>query len=139
MSAFENATRFFHACESAAGWDQCEPFVEPDASFSAQCEPLVDIKTLKDYVIGTERFNTILAPDSSYELHCSSYDEKSRKAMFFGTFTGTHTGEGASIPPTGKQTKTDYVYVMEMSKNGKVQSMQKIWNANWSMKEIGWM
>ena len=29
MSAFENATRFFHACESSEGWEACQQYVEP--------------------------------------------------------------------------------------------------------------
>ncbi len=31
----------------------------------------------------------------------------------YGVFTATHTGEGGPMPPTGKSTRTDYVYVME--------------------------
>ncbi len=39
MSAFEIATKFFHACETLKGWDECKQFVAADAPFSAQCEP----------------------------------------------------------------------------------------------------
>ncbi len=47
MSAFENATKFFHACESLTGWEGCKQYVAADAPFSAQSEPLVDIKTVQ--------------------------------------------------------------------------------------------
>ena len=50
MSAFGNATRFFHACESLEGWGGCKQYVAPDASFVAQCEPLADVATVQQYV-----------------------------------------------------------------------------------------
>jgi hypothetical protein len=28
MSGFENATKFFNACESVKGWDECSKYVE---------------------------------------------------------------------------------------------------------------
>ena len=49
MNAFENATKFFDACESLKGWDGCKEFVAPGATFTAQCEPLVDINTVEAY------------------------------------------------------------------------------------------
>ena len=49
MSAFETATKFFHACESLQGWEGCKDYVADGAEFSAQCEPLVDIHTVEDY------------------------------------------------------------------------------------------
>ena len=48
MSALENATRFFHACERSEGWAGCESYVEPGASFEAQAGPLVEIHTVQD-------------------------------------------------------------------------------------------
>ena len=73
-----------------------------------------------------------------YELHSSSYDEASRTAMFFGTFTASHVGEGGPVPPTQQQTNTDYVYALTMDDEGKVEKMCKIWNAPWALKELGW-
>ncbi len=40
------AQAFFVACESGRGWDACKPFCAPNATFSAQAEPLLDVKTL---------------------------------------------------------------------------------------------
>ena len=54
MSAFENATRFFHARESLEGWDGCKDYVEPGAAFEAQCEPLTDVTSVvadDDYTV----------------------------------------------------------------------------------------
>jgi predicted ester cyclase len=52
-------------------------------------------------------------------------------------FTGTQTGEGGPVPPTGNRVKADYTYVMEFE-GGKIRHMTKIWNADWSLRELGW-
>jgi hypothetical protein len=139
MSAFDNATRFFHACEGLAGWDECKQYVADDAPFSAQCEPLVDIKTVQGYVDWVTGLGTVTAKGCSYELHASAFDEENETALFFATFTGTHVGEGGPVPPTHKTTNTHYVYVMTMNGDGKVASMTKVWNAPWALTELGWM
>ena len=43
MSAFENATKFFEACDAPQGWEGCKQYVADGATFSAQSEPLADI------------------------------------------------------------------------------------------------
>jgi hypothetical protein len=43
------AKRFFEACESGKGWAVCGDYCTPDASFSAQAEPLTEVRTLRDY------------------------------------------------------------------------------------------
>jgi hypothetical protein len=139
MSAFENATKFFHSCESLKGWEGCQSYVAPGATFQAQCEPLVDIKTVEAYcgwmaAVGSGPLN-----GCSYVLHSSAYDESARTAIFVGTFTATHSGDGGPVPPTNKQTVTDYVYALTMNADGKVAAMRKIWNAPWALKELGWM
>lgn len=139
MSAFDNATKFFHACESLEGWDGCEQYVAENASFSAQCEPLVDIKTVEDYVNWMAGFGSVTAAGCSFKLHTSSYDDANATAIYFATFTGRHVGEGGPVPATGKETNTEYVYVLKMNADGKVESMVKVWNAPWAMNELGWM
>ncbi|HZO51445.1 MAG TPA: hypothetical protein VFB63_01945 [Bryobacteraceae bacterium] len=139
MSAFENATKFFHACESLKGWEGCRPYVAPGATFQAQCEPLVDIKTVEAYcgwmaAVGSGPLN-----GCGYVLHSSAYDESTRTAIFVGTFTATHSGDGGPVPPTNKQTVTDYVYALTMNAGGKIAAMRKVWNAPWALKELGWM
>jgi hypothetical protein len=139
MSGFINATKFFHACESVKGWEECSEYVEPGASFSAQCEPLVEIKTVEEYVNWMTNFCETIAPGGSYKLHSSAFDDATRTAMFFATFTLSHTGEGGPVPPTNKETNTHYVYIFKINDNDKIQSMQKVWNAPWAMRELGWM
>jgi len=43
------ARQFFDACETGQGWQGCREYCTPNAGFSAQAEPLTDIKTLEDY------------------------------------------------------------------------------------------
>ena len=59
-------------------------------------------------------------------------------AIFYATITGTHVGEGGPVPPTNKETVTDYVYAVTMNDEGKVAKMFKVWNATWTLKELGW-
>ena len=43
------ARQFFEACEAGKGWDVCQAYCTPNASFSAQAEPLEDTRTLRYY------------------------------------------------------------------------------------------
>ncbi len=139
MKAFENATTFFHNCESAKGWEACKNYATENAEFIAQSEPLIDVKKLKDYVNWMEGLGTITMPGCSYKLHASAYDETNNTAIFYATFTGTHSGEGGPIPPSNKTTNSDYVYALKMNHQDKVERMTKIWNSSWALRELGWM
>jgi len=55
----------------------------------------------------------------------------------YGVFSGTHTGSGGPIPPTGKRVEADYVYVMQFD-GDKIRHMTKIWNDAISLKQLGW-
>jgi len=46
------AEAFFGACEAGKGWDTCRAYCTPDATFSAQAEPLLDVKTLAELRTG---------------------------------------------------------------------------------------
>ena len=94
MTAFENAKKFFHACEAPEGWAGCKPYAVEGAPFVAQSEPLVDINTVEAYCDWMAGFATI-APGGTYDLHTCSYDEENRVAVFFATYHAKHTGEGA--------------------------------------------
>jgi hypothetical protein len=139
MSAFKNAEKFFHACESVAGWDACSPYVADGATFSAQCEPLTEIDTVKAYTEWMANIVHTATPDASYDVHASAYDEKTRTAMFFGTYHLKHTLDGGPVPPTGKEAHANYVYCLTMNEDDRVEKMVKIWNAPWSLRELGWM
>ena len=132
----DTAKAFFEACDRGKGWEACSAYCHPNASFAAQAEPLADVHTLKDY---TEWMKALfgLIPDGRYEVKSFATDSERNNVCAYGVFSGTHTGEGGPVPPTGKSTSTDYVYVMEFE-DGKISHMTKIWNAGQAMKDLGW-
>ena len=139
MSAFDNAKKFFDACEAPAGWEGCKEYVADGAPFVAQSEPLADVNTIEAYCDWMKGFGPITAPGATYDLHSASYDEDTRTATFFATYHATHSGDGGPVEPTGKETHSHYVYSLKMDDDDKVGSMTKIWNAPWAMRELGWM
>ena len=139
MTAFENAKKFFAACDAPEGWSGCKDYVADGAPFVAQSEPLADIKTVEAYCEWMAGFGTVTAPGATYDLHTSSYDEETKTAVFFATFHARHTGDGGPVPPTDKETHTHYVYFLTMNTVNKVERMVKVWNAPWAMKELGWI
>ncbi len=138
MSAFDTATKFFHACETLQGWEGCKEFVAPGATFYAQSEPLIDIHSVEAYCEWMARLGKGPLKGCSYKVHSSSYDEAKRTATFVATFTAVHVGDGGPVPPTNKETNTDYVYALTMNDQGRVEKMRKVWNAAWALKELGW-
>jgi predicted ester cyclase len=132
----ETARAFFDACETGKGWDGCSPFCHPSASFSAQAEPLADIRTLRDYTEWMKGMMSVL-PDGRYVVKAFGTDDERNSVCAYGVFSGTHTGAAGPVPPTGKRTSADYVYVMEFE-GGKIRHMTKIWHSGWTMRELGW-
>ena len=132
----DTAKAFFEACEAGKGWEACSAYCHPHASFAAQAEPLADVRTLKDY---TEWMKALFGfvPDGHYEVKSFATDSERNNVCAYGVFSGTHTGEGGPMAPTGRSTRTDYVYVMEFE-DGKICHMTKIWNAGMAMKDLGW-
>lgn len=130
------AESFFKACETGQGWQSCQQYCWPDATFSAQAEPLADVKTLEDY---TEWAKAIVAllPDASYEVKAFATDEARSSVVAYAVFSGTHTGEGGPVPPTGKSMKTDYVYAMDFEQD-KIRHMTKIWHSGLALQALGW-
>jgi predicted ester cyclase len=135
-SITETARAFFDACETGKGWDGCSGYCQPNATFAAQAEPLVDVQTVQGY---TEWMKNLLVviPDGSYVVKSFAADPERNNVSAYGVFSGTHTGPGGPVPPTGKRASADYVYVMEFD-DGKISHMTKIWNAGLTMKELGW-
>lgn len=130
------AKDFFTACETGKGWEGCRAYCTPDATFAAQSEPLLDVKTLAQYADWMKGLMTII-PDGRYEVRSFATDSERNNVAAYGVFTGTHTGTGGPCPPTGKTTHTDYVYVMQF-KGDKIDHMTKIWHSGLAMKELGW-
>jgi ketosteroid isomerase-like protein len=134
-SITETSNAFFTACETGKGWEACSTYCTPDATFAAQAEPLADIKTLQQYTDWMKGLLTVLT-DGSYEVKSFATDAERNNVSAYGVFTGTHL-EGGPMKPTGKTTKTDYVYVMQFE-DGKIANMTKIWHSGLALKELGW-
>ena len=130
------AEEFFAACETGKGWEACGVFCTPGATFSAQAEPLLAVKTLAEYTDWMKGILTVL-PDARYEVVSFATDATRNNVAAYGVFHGTHTGPGGPVPPTGRQMSTDYVYVMQFE-GDKIVHMTKIWNAGLALKDLGW-
>jgi predicted ester cyclase len=136
-SITEIAAKFFEACETGKGWDGCKSYCKPNATFSAQAEPLADVHTLQQYTDWMKAVLTFI-PDGRYELKSFATDDKGKSVCAYGVFYGTHTGQGGPCPPTGKSMKTDYVYVMDFDGDN-IRHMTKIWHSGLAMKALGWV
>jgi steroid delta-isomerase-like uncharacterized protein len=130
------AQKFFDACETGKGWQACSAYCSPDATFRAQAEPLLGIRTLAEYTDWMKGILTVL-PDGRYEVKSFAIDAERNNVAAYGVFHGTHTGPGGPVPPTGRAASTDYVYVMQFE-GDRIVHMTKIWNAGLAMKDLGW-
>jgi predicted ester cyclase len=130
------AARFFDACETGKGWEGCQTYCHPDATFSAQADALQGIDTLEGY---TDWMKGLLVPvpDGAAELRALAVDETRNNVAAYGIFRGTHSGEGGPVPPTGKSAEADYVYVMDFE-GDKIRHMTKIWNDTITLQQLGW-
>ena len=131
------AKEFFAACETGKGWDVCKVYCKPNATFSAQAEPLADIRNLQQYTDWMKGLMSIL-PDGKYEVKSFAMDDERKNVCAYGVFSGTHTGQGGPCPPTGKSVSTDYVYVMDFD-GDKIRHMTKIWHSGLALKGLGWV
>ena len=117
-------------------WNSKKKSCQPDASFASQAEPLADVHTVKDYADWMKGLLVII-PDGSYVVKSFATDHERNNVCGFGVFSGTHTGPGGPVPPTGKSASADYVYAMDFEE-GKISHMTKIWNSGLTMRELGW-
>jgi len=131
----ETAKAFFTACETGQGWEACRPYCTADATFAAQSDVLAEVRTLQQYTEWMRGILTVLT-DGTYELKCFAADPERNAVCAYATFTGTHLA-GGPCPPTGRTTRTDYVYVMQFQ-DGRIAHMTKIWNSGYALKELGW-
>ena len=132
----EQAKQFFEACETGKGWEICQSYCHPGATFSAQSGAIADIEDLEGY---TEWMKNLLTPipDGHYELKSFSEDEKRQYVTAFAVFHGTQTGSGGPVEPTGKSIEADYVYAIQFE-GELIKHMTKIWNDTISLQQLGW-
>ena len=92
----ETAEQFFDACETGKGWDGCQAYCHPDATFSAQAEALEGVETLQGY---TDWMKGLLTPvpDGHYEVRSFAVDDARQNVAAYGVFRGTHTGPASGV------------------------------------------
>ena len=130
------AEAFFAACEAGKGWEACKLYCTPHATFCSQAEPLLDVKTLEQYTDWMKAVVGML-PDARYDLKSFATDEERKNVAAYAVFHGTHTGPGGPVPPTGRSTSTDYVYVIQFT-GEKISHMTKVWHSGLAVQELGW-
>ena len=135
-SITKTAEKFFVACDTGKGWRECRAYCQPDATFSAQADALATIETVEQY---TEWMKGLFAPlpDGTYDLKAFATDDERQVVTAYAVFSGSHTGDGGPVAPTGKSTQTDYVYAMVFD-GDKIRHMTKIWNDGCALKGLGW-
>ena len=67
------AEAFFAACDAGQGWEACSAYCTPSATFRAQAEPLLEVKTLAQYTDWMKGMMTVL-PDGRYEVKSFATD-----------------------------------------------------------------
>ena len=132
----DQARLFFEACETGKGWEDCQTYCLPEATFSAQTTALSDITTLEGYCEWMKNLLTPI-PDGHYELKFFAEDEERSCVAACAVFHGTQTGPGGPGEPTGETIAADYAYLMEFD-GARIRHMTKIWNDAISLQQLGW-
>jgi len=132
----KTAEAFFDACETGGGWEKCQQYCHPDATFAAQAAALEGVDDVRTYTEWMKNLFTPV-PDGRAEIRSFAVDEARNKVIVYGVFHGTQTGEGGPVPPTGKSVAADYVYDMSFDAD-KIRHMTKIWNDGATMQQLGW-
>jgi predicted ester cyclase len=130
------AKKFFEACETGKGWEECKLYCHPDATFSSQTNALSDISTLEAYCEWMKNLFTPI-PDGHYELKFLASDDVDESVTAVAIFHGTQTGPGGPVAPTGNKIAADYVYHIIFD-GERMRHMTKIWNDAISMQQLGW-
>ncbi len=136
MAIGDTAREFFEACEAGKGWEACQAWCQPGASFSCQAGALAEVGTIEAY---SEWMKGLLGPipDGRYELKAFATDEARGAVVAAAVFHGTHSGDGGPVAPTGKSVASDYVYVMEFE-GDKIRHLTKTWNDGQALVQLGW-
>lgn len=135
-SVTEIARQFFDACETGRGWPGCQQYCTPAATFRSEAAPLAAMTTLAEYTNWMQGLFALM-PDAGYQIRSFAADTARNNVTAYAVFSGTHTGEGGPVPPTGRHVDSDYVYVMEFD-GARIRHVTKIWNDAVAMKALGW-
>lgn len=138
MSAFDHATQFFHACESAQGWAGCREHVADGASFHSGAASYQGMDTVEAYCEQVAGAFATTFKGSTYRLLASAYDADSTTAFFHGLSCARHTGEGGPVPPTQREAEIPFIYVMKMNAEGKLEHLEKVYDEASGRRQLGW-
>ena len=150
MSNLEAAIAFLEVCEKGDGWEACKDYCAENATFRSQAgvfhppqaeEPNLG-GTLKNYVDWVEKMNQDVLSNCHVSDVVCVYDEKTSTVIFSAVFNATHTNtpEGVPLPPpTNKSAASDFENRVHFDSDGKIDSLIKIWNSEWTAKQFGWM
>lgn len=136
MTHLDTATAFFEACETGKGWEACQAFCHPSATFSCQADALADVSELAAYAEWMKGLLTPV-PDGRYVLTAFAMDTRRATAVATAEFHGTQTGPGGPVAATGNAVVSDYAYVMRFE-GDKISHMTKIWNDLHALRQLGW-
>ncbi len=131
------ATNFHHACMTSKGWQACEQYCTPDATFTHEGTMFADTNTLQAYATFIEHVFTPVA-DFRHEVLSVGVDERQQRVLIHYLVRGTHTGEGLPFPPTGKSMESRCMLVLYFE-NERINHAEKVWNDHEMMKQVGWV
>eukprot|EP01082_Thalassiosira_pseudonana_P007231 g7163.t1 g7163 contig23:2026011-2026505(-) len=137
-AAFTSAKKVIFVLDSVGNWDDIVDLIVADAPFTCQADTLAEVKTIKDWYDWMANFKATIAPDASFTVKSTTWDDEREICTHSAVYHATHTGEGGPVPATGRKASTDYYYEMEMNGDGKVVKMWKIWNDGHCLKQLGW-
>jgi hypothetical protein len=69
----ESAKQFFEACETGKGWEGCNAFCHPEATFSSQTTVLTDVTTLEGYCFGSCFWSFPRDPDRAWRAGAADW------------------------------------------------------------------
>ena len=135
ISILEIAQEFFDKCEAGKGWKSVSEYCSWNATFHCDVLPM---KTLQEYTDWMEGIFENIAPDGSCKLISKTWNDT--QVVFCATFTGTHSLKGGPVEPSNppKAMSSDYAYIIDFNKNGKITHMIKIWDQLTAFKGWGW-
>ncbi|QDQ96940.1 hypothetical protein [Tomitella fengzijianii] len=138
MGALETAQNFFHACESAKGWDECRRFAETDAQFHSPAGSYTGLTTLEAYCDQVAGAFATTFRGSTYALVASAYDADSGIALLQGMSYAQHTGDGGPVAPTRKMAEIPFVYSIRINSENKITRLEKLYDESASRELLGW-
>ncbi len=137
-SWIEEATRFFHECESAKGWAACKQYVAEETEFICQAESFSEVHTIEAYCDRIASvYDSVFREGADYVLEEVMHNDKGTVA-FFGTSIVTHTGPEGPVAPNGKTARIHFAYFISPDESGKVAKMIKVYDESQARRQLGW-